>query len=57
MPLVRALNKVGENRTVVIPKSWLEYAEEQKHKKIIAVAMEVNGSITLSPIFEKKKGN
>ena len=55
LPLVRALNKVGEKRTVVIPKSWLEYAEKQKHKKIIAVAMEVNGKITIEPIFEEVK--
>jgi hypothetical protein len=30
-------------------------AEEKEGKKIVAVAMEVDGSITITPIFEKEK--
>ncbi len=55
MPMTRKLISLGENSVVTIPRSWIKYAENQKHRKIVAVAMEVNGSITISPIFEEAK--
>ena len=55
MPIIRALTVSGDSKVVTIPASWLRYAEEKKHKKIIAIAMEVNGSIILKPIFEGVK--
>jgi hypothetical protein len=30
-------------------------AEEKEGKKIVAVAMEVNGCLTINPIFDKEK--
>jgi hypothetical protein len=30
-------------------------AEEKEGKKIVAIAMEVDGCLTLTPIFEKEK--
>jgi hypothetical protein len=55
MPLIRALTDSGTSKVVTIPASWLKYNEKKKHKKIIAIAMEVNGSIVLKPIFEEVK--
>jgi hypothetical protein len=37
-----------------LPKSWIENAEEEAGKKIVGIAMEVDGVITLQPVFEKK---
>lgn len=55
MPIIRKLIQVGASRAVSLPKSWLESAEKATGRKILAVALEVNGSITLQPIFETKK--
>jgi antitoxin component of MazEF toxin-antitoxin module len=54
MPITRHLLEVGNSRSVTLPKTWLDYAEQKENKKIVGVAMEINGTITLSPIFEKK---
>jgi antitoxin component of MazEF toxin-antitoxin module len=54
MPIIRKLIIVGNSQAVTIPNTWLSYAEQQKNKKIIAIAMEINGCITLNPIFENK---
>ena len=54
MPIVRSIINVGNSKAVTIPKSWLTNAEDQTGRKIIALAMEVNGTITIQPIFEKE---
>jgi antitoxin component of MazEF toxin-antitoxin module len=53
MPLEQKLLKVGNSRAVSIPHTWLENAERTKGKKVVAIEMEVNGSIKIKPIFEK----
>ena len=55
MPILRKLTVVGDSRGITLPKSWIENAEQTEGKKIIAIALEVNGSITLNPVFEKAK--
>jgi hypothetical protein len=55
MPIIRKLIILKTSRAICIPKSWLENAEEEAGKKIIAMALEVNGVITLQPVFEKVK--
>lgn len=55
MPIIRKLTCVGESRGITLPKSWLENAEQERGKRIVAIALEVNGCITLNPIFEKTK--
>jgi antitoxin component of MazEF toxin-antitoxin module len=52
MPIYRKILKVGDSQAVTIPKSWLQSAEIMKGKKIVAIAMEVDGTITLNPVFE-----
>jgi len=54
MPILRRLTVVGDSRGITLPKSWIENAEQQAGKKIIAIALEVNGCITIKPIFENK---
>jgi hypothetical protein len=53
MPLIRKLIDLQTSKAVTLPKSWLENAEQEAGKKIIAIALEVNRVITVSPIFEK----
>jgi hypothetical protein len=53
MPIVRKLMAVGNSKSITLPKSWIENAEQQAGKKIIAIALEVNGKITLQPVFSK----
>ena len=55
MPIIRKLLEVGHSRSITLPKSWIENAEQEAGKKLVAVAMEVNGILTLKPIFESKK--
>lgn len=55
MPIVRKLTTIGESKGVTLPKSWIENAEEQAGKKMVAIALEVDKIITLQPVFEKDK--
>ena len=54
MPIIRSVIDLGNSKAVTIPKSWITNAEEKTGRKIIALAMEVNGTITIQPIFEKE---
>ena len=54
MPIIRKILNVGDSKAITIPKSWLESAEENAGKKIIAIALEVDRVITISPVFERK---
>jgi len=55
MPIIRKLTTVGSSRGVTLPKSWIDHIEKTSGRKIKEIAMEVNGSITLSPVPEPKK--
>ena len=56
MPLVRKIIDIGKtSKGVILPKSWLEYYEEEAGKQIESVAMEVNKVLTIKPIFGKEK--
>ena len=54
MPIIRSILNLGNSKAVTIPKSWLTNAEDQTGRKIIALAMEIDGTITLQPVFEKE---
>jgi antitoxin component of MazEF toxin-antitoxin module len=54
MPIIRKILQHGDSKAVTIPKSWLQNAEQEAGKKIIAFALEVNGKITIQPVFERK---
>ena len=53
-PIIRKVIQVGTSRAVSLPKSWLTHAENKAGKKIIALALEINNVITMSPVFEKQ---
>ena len=52
MPLVRKLIDLKTSKAITLPKSWLDNLESKTGKKIIAIALEVNGKISLSPVFK-----
>jgi hypothetical protein len=53
MPIIRKLLNLGDSKAVTLPKSWLANAEANAEygKKIVALALEVNGVITITPVF------
>jgi antitoxin component of MazEF toxin-antitoxin module len=55
MQIIRKLIQVGASKAVSLPKSWIESAERNAGGKITALALEVNDTIILQPIFETKK--
>ena len=52
MPIKRKICKIGTGRAVFLPKSWLDFIEE-KHGPIKAVAIEVDGVLTIAPILKE----
>jgi len=54
LPIIRKLTCVGDSKGVTLPKSWIENAEQEAGKRIVAIALEVDRVITISPVFEKK---
>jgi hypothetical protein len=57
MPLRRKIVPYGKtSKGVILPKSWLDLIEE-KHGKVEAVTMEVDGKIIISPILGVKETN
>jgi antitoxin component of MazEF toxin-antitoxin module len=54
MPLLRKIVLHGASRGVTLPSSWIALIERETGKKLTEVSMEVNGSITIKPVFEKK---
>ncbi|MFA6660438.1 MAG: hypothetical protein WCS62_02385 [Bacilli bacterium] len=54
LPIIRKLTTVGASRGISLPKSWIENAEAEAGKKIVAIALEVGRVITVSPVFEKE---
>ncbi len=54
MPIVRKLFRSGDSKCVSVPKSWIDSAEQKEGKRITAIEMEVDGTLVLSPVFEKE---
>lgn len=55
MPIIRRVIAFGDSKAVTLPKSWIEEIERRTGQKIRELALEVNGSILVSPIFEKQE--
>ena len=56
MPIIRKIINIGKtSKAVIIPKSWLEYYEENEGQSIETVAIEVNSVLTIQPILPKKE--
>jgi hypothetical protein len=54
LPIKRKVCKIGSGFAVFLPKSWITLLEE-KHGKVTAVTMEVDGQIIIKPILEEKE--
>lgn len=54
MPIIRKILHVGASKAVSLPKSWIDCAEQEAGKRIVAMALEVDEIITIQPVFEKK---
>jgi len=53
---VRKLIDVGKtSKAVILPKSWLKYYEKEKGETIKQVAIEVNESLTVTPLLFKEQ--
>ena len=57
MPIIRSILNIGNSKAVTIPKSWLTNAEQQMGRKVVALALEIDGSITLAPVFGHESTN
>lgn len=56
MPIIRKLMKVGvDSRAVVLPKGWIQEIEQRTGKAVKAIALEINGQITIEPLFQEVK--
>jgi hypothetical protein len=42
---------------VILPASWLAYAERQAGERIEEVTIEVNGQLTIKPYIPEKQGD
>jgi len=52
MPIRRKVCKIGTGFAVFLPKSWISLLEE-KHGRVEAVTMEVNGELVIKPILKE----
>jgi len=53
MPIRRKIRKVGTGLAVFLQKSWVQLLEE-KHGKVEAVSIEVNGVLKVKPILDRR---
>lgn len=54
MPITRKIIKLGDSRSISLPKSWLDYHEKQTGEEIREVAIEVDDCLKVTPIFSKR---
>lgn len=55
MPIVRKIMNLRTARAICLPKSWLEFYENENGCRITEVAIEVNSVLKVSPILPKEK--
>jgi len=53
MPIKRKICKIGNSYAIFLPKSWVSLLEE-KHGKVEAVTMEVDGQLIIKPILNEE---
>ena len=56
LPIKRKVCKIGSGFAVFLPKSWI-FLLEEKHGKVEAVTMEVNGQIIIKPVLKEASNN
>jgi antitoxin component of MazEF toxin-antitoxin module len=54
MPLIRKIVPIGGSKAVTLPKSWLDHIERETGRKVVEVAVEVDGTLRIMPYFRKE---
>ena len=55
MPIIRKVIHIGGSHGITSPKDWLNWIERETGKKVLEVAIEVNGVLKITPIIAKEK--
>jgi antitoxin component of MazEF toxin-antitoxin module len=55
MPLIRKITKIGNSKAVFLPKTWLEYHEEENDQQIKKVTIEVNEELRIKPVLNRRR--
>jgi antitoxin component of MazEF toxin-antitoxin module len=53
MPIIRKIRKTGDSQGITLPKSWLDYIERETGHRPTEVALEVDGTIIVTPIIKE----
>ena len=54
MPIIRKIVDIGPvSKAVILPKSWLEFFENEAGTKIELVTIEVNRKLIIEPYIKK----
>lgn len=56
MPLIRKIQKSGKtSKVITLPKSWLEYQEQETGRELTHVTIEVGGrTLIVKPLIKKE---
>ena len=56
MPIIRKVIPIGKtSKAVIIPKSWLQFFEQETGQPIKNVAIEVNRVLKITPVIPAAK--
>jgi antitoxin component of MazEF toxin-antitoxin module len=55
MPIIRKVTTVGAARGITLPKSWIECIERETGQKLKEVMLEVNKTLTVTPVLQRKE--
>jgi antitoxin component of MazEF toxin-antitoxin module len=56
LPIIRKVIPIGKtSKAVIIPKSWLQFFEQESGQPIENVAIEVNRILKITPILQRRK--
>jgi len=55
LPIIRKVLEVGNSKAITIPKSWFDYFEKETGVQVSEVAMEIDRSLTVTPVLPKLK--
>ncbi|RLI19439.1 hypothetical protein DRO54_08470 [Candidatus Bathyarchaeota archaeon] len=55
MPIIRKVIELGNSKVVALPKSWVNFYEQEAGVRVELVAIEVNEELKIRPYIPKKK--
>ena len=54
-PIIRKLIRLGGSRVVAVPRSWVRHIENKTGQAVEEVEMEVDSTLTISPVIKRAK--